>query len=321
MSIDKNNRTKEKLHKRNRNRERYDLNALMIATPELKQYVKPNEYGDDSINFSNSSAVRILNKALLSHYYGIKSWEFPADNLCPPIPGRADYIHYVADLLSEHNSKIPKGDKITCLDIGVGAACIYPILGVTEYGWKFIATDIDPKTIDSARNIVDSNPTLRNKIEFRLQKNSKNIFYGIIAEGEKIDLTICNPPFHSSSEEAEKGARRKAKNLSGGKIKNPTLNFSGTNSELIYEGGEIKFIELMIKESRAFSKDCYWFSTLLSKESNLNKIEKLLENAKVNRSKMIPIATGNKSSRIIAWTYLSKAEQKDWREARWSTKQ
>ena len=47
---------------------------------------------------------------ILNHYYGIKYWEFPTENLCPPIPGRADYIHHMADLLGENNfGKIPIG--------------------------------------------------------------------------------------------------------------------------------------------------------------------------------------------------------------------
>jgi 23S rRNA (adenine1618-N6)-methyltransferase len=32
--------------------------------------------------------------------------------LCPPIPGRADYIHYIADLLASNNGIIPKGHGI-----------------------------------------------------------------------------------------------------------------------------------------------------------------------------------------------------------------
>ena len=42
----------------------------------------------------------MLNRAILMHHYGVKSWDIPAGYLCPPIPGRADYIHSVADLLA-----------------------------------------------------------------------------------------------------------------------------------------------------------------------------------------------------------------------------
>jgi len=29
------------------------------------------------------------------------------------------------------------------------------------------------------------------------------------------------------------------------------------------------------------------------------------------------MGSGNKSSRIVAWTFLSKEAQKEWRESRW----
>jgi 23S rRNA (adenine1618-N6)-methyltransferase len=71
-------------------------------------------------------------------------------------------LHLIADLLAENNlGKIPKGDQITCLDIGVGASCIYPIIGVTEYGWKFIGSDIDSKSLESAKKIALANPSIQ----------------------------------------------------------------------------------------------------------------------------------------------------------------
>ena len=316
MSSEKNQQEKSRLHSRNKNREKYDLSALTTSSPELKNYIIPNKFGVKSVDFSNPLAVKILNKALLNHYYGIKNWEFPDENLCPPIPGRADYIHHIADLLSENNfGTIPIGDKITCLDVGLGASCIYPIIGVTEYDWKFIGSDIDPKSITSAQNIINSNSAIKDKIECRLQKNSKNVFHGIIKKEDKLELIICNPPFHASIEDAQKGTRRKIKNLSGKKVKTPELNFAGINNELICEGGEYKFIQNMIRESEKFSQNCYWFSTLVSKQSNLKGIYKILENIEANQIKRIPLGTGNKSSRIVAWTFLSKKEQKLWTEA------
>lgn len=318
MTKEKSNPEKERLHPRNKNRDRYDLSALILAIPELKSHVKPNKYGGDSVDFSDPTAVKLLNKALLHHYYGIQNWEFPDENLCPPIPGRADYIHHIADVLSQSNyGKLPKGEKITCLDIGVGANCIYPIIGVTEYDWSFIGTDSNPKSIATAQHIVVSNSAIADKIDLRLQKNPAAIFNGILSKVEKIDMSICNPPFHASSQDAKKGTQRKVKNLSGKNVKSPQLNFAGISKELICDGGEAQFIENMILESRLFSKNCFWFSTLVSKQSHLKGIYKLLEEAEAVEVKTIPMGTGNKSTRIIAWTFLSKEDQKIWRETRW----
>src|SRR5690554_80058 len=298
---------KSPLHPRNKNVNRYDLTALIKAKPELKKHILPNKFGEDSIDFSDPRAVRLLNTGILSHYYGIKNWDFPAQNLCPPIPGRADYIHHIADLLAEGNSgEVPIGNKVTCLDIGVGASCIYPIIGVTEYGWNFIGADADPLSIVSSEKIVKANPSLKGKIELRLQTNPLNIFFGIIKKEEKIDITICNPPFHSSKEEAMKGTRRKVKNLSGKNTKTPQLNFAGISNELIFKGGEYVFIHNMIKESKAFAKNCTWFSTLVSKQSNMKGILNALEKIGAKQVREIPMGTGNKITRVVAWSFLSK---------------
>lgn len=321
MSTEKDKQEKSTMHPRNKNRERYDLNALIADNPELAKYVKPNKFGEDSIDFASPYAVKLLNQGLLSHYYGIKNWEFPDENLCPPIPGKADYIHYAADLMGESNfGRIPTGNKIKCLDIGTGASCIYPIIGVAEYGWNFIASDIEPKSIASARAIVATNPQLNDKIECRLQKNKRNFFEGVISADDKIDVSICNPPFHASIEDAQSGTRRKIKNLTGKVGNTPDLNFAGISSELIYPGGESAFILNMIFESARFAGSVYWFSTLVSKQSNLKGIYKTLDTVKATQVKTINMGTGNKSTRIVAWTFLSKEEQVEWRKTRWVNK-
>lgn len=318
MLKDKSKQEKTRLHPRNKNRERYDLGALLVSNPELANHVKPNKYGEDSIDFADPSAVKLLNKALLNHYYGIANWDFPDTNLCPPIPGRADYIHHIADLLCENNyGNAPTGDKVTCFDIGVGASCIYPIIGVTEYDWNFIGSDIDPKSIESAENIVASNPSLVGKVELRLQEDRSDVFYGVIGRDERIDLSICNPPFHVSAEEAEKGSRRKVRNLTGKKVETPVLNFAGISDELICEGGEYKFILNMIKESRNYLRNFFWFSTLVSKKSNVKSIFDKLKDSGAKSIRTIPMGTGNKSSQVIAWTFLTKDEQTEWRDSRW----
>lgn len=313
-------RPKEKIgiHPRNKHRERYDFKALIANYPELKKYVRLNEYGDESIDFSDPKAVMILNKALLKHYYKINHWSIPDDYLCPPVPGRADYIHHAADLLAGNNNNvIPKGSKINCLDIGVGANCIYPIIGTKEYEWSFVGSDIEPAAIQSATKIIESNASLKGKIELRLQANPKDIFNGIIHKEDRFDLTICNPPFHSSLEEAQSGTLRKLSNLNGKRITKPVLNFGGKNKELWCEGGEEKFLQKMVIQSKLFSSSCLWFSSLVSKSSNLESVYADLKNSKAFEIKTISMRQGNKISRVVAWTYLNSEEQKKWVNERW----
>jgi 23S rRNA (adenine1618-N6)-methyltransferase len=306
---------KAKLHPRNRNRGRYDFAELIAVSPELANFAAPNIYGDESIDFANPTAVKILNQAILKLFYGIGNWDIPHGFLCPPIPGRADYIHYIADLLASCNGgKIPCGKLVTCLDIGVGANCIYPLVGTCEYGWKFIGTDIDAVSIANGTQIIEANPHLKGLINLRLQPNPTEIFRGII-DDEIIDVSICNPPFHSSQADATAAAIKKSSNLTQKRVKNPTLNFGGTSNELWCEGGEEKFIEKMIAESLEFRASCFWFTSLVSKQTHLKSVYSALDKAKVAEVKTIPTGQGNKISRIVAWTFWDEKLRKVWRDS------
>lgn len=309
---------KNRLHHRNKHRMRYDFGSLIEVLPALKDYVVLNKYDDQTIDFADSKAVRMLNTALLVHYYDIVKWEIPEGYLCPPIPGRADYIHYAADLLSQKNyGKIPKGQNVRCLDIGVGASSIYPIIGAAEYGWSFVGSDIDSVAIKSAEAIVNQNPIMENKLELRLQNLADCFFRNIILDKECFDLTICNPPFHASLAEAQSSSDRKVKNLGIDLKKNAKLNFGGTESELWYEGGESAFIQKLISESKHYSSVCFWFTTLVSKYSHLKKALRDIEAVGAKEHKIIPMGQGNKTSRILAWTFLDKVQQESWRKDRW----
>lgn len=309
---------KHKLHHRNKHRQRYDFKPLIETCPELAPYVVLNKFNDESIDFSYPEAVLTLNKALLKHYYNIHEWDIPPGYLCPPIPGRADYIHHIADLLGGKNyGKIPNGPKIKCFDIGVGANCIYPIIGNKEYGWSFIGSDIDIVAIKSAHKIIESNPDLKGKVELKLQENPKDFFYGIIQKDDRIDLTVCNPPFHASLEEAQIATLRKLKNLNQKKITEPVLNFGGQSKEICYEGGEKRFVSKMIRQSKKFTESVFWFSSLISKQSNLKSVYEALKKEDVVEMRTIPMGQGNKTSRIVAWTFLDPTQQKTWKETRW----
>lgn len=315
-------KTKNELHPRNKHRERYDWEVLTTSFPALAPFIRPNKYGDDSIDFFDPKAVKTLNQALVKRYYNITEWEVPAGYLSPAIPGRADYIHSVADLLSFcNNDIIPRGRHIRCLDIGTGAGCIYPIIGVKEYGWSFLASDVDVTALDSAKRIVKANPALKTQVELALQSNPKKCFKRMIEPGERFDVTICNPPFHVSAEAAAKANRRKVSNLKGKRQGKPALNFGGHSNELWCEGGEVRFIRDMIEESKRYSKQVYWFTTLVSKAENLKYVYRALKTAKATEVETIPMSQGNKVSRIVAWNFLYPPQQAAWVKLRWNREQ
>jgi 23S rRNA (adenine1618-N6)-methyltransferase len=309
------------LHPRNPHRGRYDFRQLVTVTPELAAFVSLNEYGDESINFADPAAVKALNRALLKEVYGIKDWDIPAQYLCPPVPGRADHLHYLADLLAELNGGvIPRGDSIRVLDIGVGANCIYPLIGQHEYGWQFVGTDIDAVAIANAQKIVDAN-SLSDSITLRLQPSAAAVFQAVVKPGELFDLGMCNPPFHASLAEARSGTQRKWKNLGieANKKKVPVQNFGGQSMELCCEGGEEAFVCRMVEESARFRGSCMWFTTLISKSASLPGVYRAIKYAGALENRTIEMAQGQKKSRIVAWTFLDAKQQQAWRLARWKS--
>ncbi len=304
---------KNELHPRSKHKLRYNFSHLIRAHHPLKEFVRINEYNDESINFFNPPSVLALNTALLKSFYSIQYWDIPHNYLCPPIPGRADYIHYAADLLSESNKgNIPTGDSVRVLDIGTGANCIYPIIGCAEYGWNFVGTDINDLAIQAAKEIVNQNPSLAGKVEIRLQKNKKEIFKTITKKEERFDLVVCNPPFHESPEDVKAASLRKLSNLKKRSITKVNSNFGGVNDELWCDGGEKEFIRLLIEESLDIKNQCLWFTCLISRQEHLEVIYKMLYNAKAIEVKTISMGQGNKRSRIIAWTFLNQQEQETW---------
>tara|TARA_Y100000782_G_scaffold89143_1_gene97165 strand:- start:20724 stop:21734 length:1011 start_codon:yes stop_codon:yes gene_type:complete len=311
-------KSKKSLHPRNLHRTPYDFDKLCKVSPELTEYVYQTPRGQTSIDFSNSVAVKLLNQALLKLHYNVEFWDIPEGFLCPPIPGRADYLHYIADLLAaeSHQRKVPIGAKVCGLDIGTGANCIYPILGSQSYGWHFVASDINPLSIATAEEICKANRALKGKVKCRLQKDEKHIFKGLIKPDDRFYFTLCNPPFHASIEDAQKGNQRKNRNLnrsSGKNIdKHPTLNFGGQGAELWCKGGEIAFVQQMIKESKRFSNNCLWFTTLVSKKENLPAVYQALKQVGAIDVKTVDMAQGQKISRFVAWSFQEVNTRHGW---------
>ena len=240
------------MHKNNKHKKGYNFKELIQAHSALEPFVFVNDYNsNETIDFANPEAVKALNVALLKSFYNIDYWKFPDAHLCPPIPGRVEYIHHLNDLLKPYKLK----DNIRVLDVGIGATCIYPLLGHSEYNWSFVGTDIDPKSLANAQMIIDKNG-LSKVVELRLQTEKSLIFKGIIEPTDCFALSMCNPPFYRSEQEALEAAQRKMKGLGNA---SPIRNFSGTANELWFEGGEKAFLHnvaKMLHLTRKYKRYC-----------------------------------------------------------------
>lgn len=287
---------KEQLHPRNRFRTGYDFPRLIASSPRLAALVAPNAYGDVSVDYANPVAVTALNQALLKDAYGLE-WDVPPGYLCPPIPGRSDYLHHLADLRGTGDG------AVAVLDIGTGANCIYPLIGAREYGWRFVGSETDPVALQWAKRLVAANPSVSDLIELRLQSSPLACFKGVTKPGERFEFSMCNPPFHESADAAAAGNRRKRRNLGQRKGPSVVLNFGGQASELWCEGGELGFVGRMIAESAERPNLCRWFTTLVSQAAHLPRLYRSLDDVKALDVMTLEMTPGQKKSRILAWTF------------------
>lgn len=157
---------------------------------------------------------RTLTKVLLKRDFGLE-WDMPDSHLVPGLTGRINYLNWINEVLS----LLPSQEGKTCnsgsvaiteattrrtivngIDIGTGASCIYPLLGHSLYSWKFMATDIDIESIESARKIVSMNH-LEDSIQIVQRTPEQPLLEGVVKEG--VDFCMCNPPFFSSAEEVD----------------------------------------------------------------------------------------------------------------------
>ncbi|WP_372873128.1 23S rRNA (adenine(1618)-N(6))-methyltransferase RlmF [Shewanella sp.] len=296
------------LHPDNAHRDGYDFTALVASFPPLKAFVRPNAYGNPSIDFALPEAVKALNCALLKHYYGIQGWDIPKGFLCPPIPGRVDYLHHLEDLLAQ----TPAAEGLPVLDIGTGANGIYALLAVSRFGRELVATDIAKASLANVARVLSANPPLNARVSLRHQTNPKRIFAGVVTDEERFAACVCNPPFHASADDAAAGSRKKLDGLAKSRSKAaskssaskaPALNFGGQDAELWCDGGERRFLFNMIEESARRPQLCLWFTSLVSKGENVRPCKRLLAKLGAAEVKVIEMHQGMKITRVLAWRF------------------
>ena len=306
---------KTRLHPQNPFAAPYPLTELVKLQPALAAYLKTTPDGRQSVNFAEPEAVTLLNTALLQWQFGLAYYQIPPGYLCPAVPGRLDYLLYLQDLLTQsHLDKKVPASAVQLLDIGCGANLIYALLAAKALRWQAIGSDIDARALQNAASLIEQYG-LQRQLSLRLQANPQAIFHGVIQPGDYLDLTLCNPPFHDSPDAAAAGSARKQRNL--GLESSAPLNFAGQANELWCEGGEPDFLRRMLAESKDFAHQVYWFSTLVSKQQHLPKLQKQLQQLGATQVQVISMAQGNKQSRILAWSFLTPELAALWQQHRW----
>ncbi|KAI8093706.1 S-adenosyl-L-methionine dependent methyltransferase [Halteromyces radiatus] len=246
------------------------------------------------IDFKNPEAVRELTCCLLKHDFDLDV-HFPLNRLCPPIPNRLNYLLWIEDLLEE--SSISDNKKnVMGIDIGVGASCIYPLLGCQMHPhWRFLGTELDAESFDYAKKNVDRNG-LQDRISLVLNKDENKIFL-LDPSIDSYDFCMCNPPFYASQEELQQGLENKELE--------PSAICTGTTSEMITEDGEYGFIKRMILESKRYKYRIQWYTSMMGLKRTIRPITQLLKQQGITNYVVTEFCQGRTKRWGIAWSFSS----------------
>nr|CCA19318.1 putative methyltransferase METT10D [Albugo laibachii Nc14] len=295
--------TQKGLHERNRYRNSPpDFYALAQKFPSLSPHLRNVDIRRKRAAFAweDPYALRELTTALLKHDFGIK-WSIPINRLCPPVPNRLNYLHWMEELAEEADRKSLVVDELSAqsestkvvrgLDIGTGASCIFPLLGTSLHpDWTFIATEIDSTSYSAALINLRNNPHLAQRIE--LKHAVDNQFFTEALNGKfkcAITFTMCNPPFFANSNEIQL---------------HPQAFCMGSPIEMIYPGGEVRFVSEMLDQSVTFKKRIIWFTSMLGKKSSLRPLLAKLRSVQgVTYYCTTEFCQGQTKRWGIAWTF------------------
>ncbi|CAE6483237.1 unnamed protein product [Rhizoctonia solani] len=230
--------------------EMIDFGKLAEAFPPLKPFLFENANGGYSLNFKDDAANRTLTQALLSRDFGLEV-TLLEDRLCPPVgaivPNRLNYVLWISELVKTLNSEEPIVGVDMQRPSGTGSTAIYPLLACSIHKtWRFIAADIDSRSLAAAQVNIERNPGVKDRIYLYPTTQDAPILSPLLPENltrigiQHVTFSMCNPPFYSDMEEVNRSAENKEYD--------PHAVCTGALVEMITPGGEVAFVQRMINE-------------------------------------------------------------------------
>ncbi|XP_035692171.1 RNA N6-adenosine-methyltransferase mettl16-like isoform X1 [Branchiostoma floridae] len=277
-----------------------DFAVLAKKYPDFAQYVTYNKSETRGfINFKDPEAMRCLTCTLLKEDFGLEV-EIPNDRLIPTLPLRLNYIHWIEDLLQGMDDVTKEaGDsgKVTGIDIGAGACCIYPLLGCTLNGWNFLATEVDPTSYTYAVNNVSRN-NKQDNITVKSVKRDEGLLKFLNEDESYFDFCMCNPPFYANDLEAQgllpdRGSERPL----------PSSISTASEAERVASGGEVGHVSRIILESLQLQQRIGFYTSMLGKKSSLKPLKEMLKENGIENFTCTEFCQGRTMRWGIVWTF------------------
>lgn len=272
------------------------------------------------IDFKNQESIRILTKCLLKRDFELDV-DLPKDKLVPTLPLRFNYILWIQDILDQFDLK----ENITGIDIGTGASCIYCLLASKSKSWRMFGTEIDECNLKVARENVLRNQ-LQDKITVLSQDQTDLNFFSKLFDShpqlESVDFCMVNPPFfkyklhpclidtqfHSavslfrSISDVENAKNRTRKR------KLPKSVIRGSQHEIVCDGGEVEFVNRLIKESLELKNRIKFYSSMLGHKSSLTTILVNLREAGISNLSSTEFVQGKTTRWGVVWSFLENCD-------------
>ncbi len=272
-----------------------DFAALAVVHPPLAAFLPVVDFGDPA-------ALAELTQALLLRDFDLRV-ELPRDRLCPTVTSRLNYVLYLHDLLRGaapsrlviadgryERSSFGGQSEVLGFDIGCGASCVYALLGRRLFGWRFVCSELDPVSLEAARENLERNG-MGEGVRLVQAPSEQSCLRDCLAEGEELpSFVMCNPPFFEHASEAAQHPRR-----------NAVL----TASESATEGGEVAFVTRLIDESQHYGRRIALYSSLCGKKSSLRALRQVLLARGVPVMHSTRLAQGRTHRWVLAWSFCA----------------
>ncbi len=250
------------LHPRNPYKTRPDFKELARKDLEFRGVAKIELSGRVSVDFGDRDTVRVLTESLLRQDFGL-TVRIPQGALVPTLPLRFNYLLWIEDLLLANGLA---GSNVVGLDVGTGSTCVYPLLAAKHLGWCMFATEKNEESLVRARENVEANG-MNDRV--KLLPAGPDSFFGAAVNAEKVDFTMCNPPFYGEDHSAEHGGEKD-------RDASAPLPPAGRDHEMCIEGGEVALVRAMLEESSLLCDKVAVFTCMIGHKSNVKLLKKHL---------------------------------------------
>jgi len=204
---------------------------------------------------------------------------------------RLNYVLWLQDIVEcTCGSNVIRG-----FDIGTGASAIYPLLACRlAPTWSFVASDIDERSIEFAKQNVFQH-SMGSRIVVEHVQADDPILQPLHTSAMDFDFVMCNPPFYNSAEDVARSSEFKEFG--------PNAICSGAEVEMITPGGETNFVSRIFLESLQLRTKCRWYTSMLGKMSSIPDIICLFREHNVDNYAVTEFVQGQTRRWAIGWSF------------------